>query len=246
MPFSYSITAHPKVRQTPCTETILRPQPEQTRKTRPRRIQSSEITQVTPAIASAHSRSSYSAHNRIPSKPAQLPHCRSSTKVDHPPRTTGQVRQDLTHTPLNTRHRLLGLAPLARHNTRSDMQPDNGRPSETSPNRSHTRPETHQNLIHPDKDHAPPERQRPRRHPHHSQNQTVHKNTRMRRSSRLLCDTVLAAGRTPSRSTQASKHQDRAKPRHLAERIILDEDHLVETIGIEPTTPCLQSRCSPS
>jgi hypothetical protein len=28
--------------------------------------------------------------------------------------------------------------------------------------------------------------------------------------------------------------------------MILVETGLVETIGIEPTTPCLQSRCSPS
>jgi hypothetical protein len=30
------------------------------------------------------------------------------------------------------------------------------------------------------------------------------------------------------------------------EGVIVNEQKLVETIGIEPMTPCLQSRCSPS
>jgi hypothetical protein len=66
----------------------------------------------------------------------------------------------------------------------------------------HSRPETHQNLIHTDKDHH----HGARRHPEHC--------------VQAMTSTELEYSAIP-----------------LAR---------METTGIEPVTPCLQSRCSPS
>ena len=100
------------------------------------------------------------------------------------------------------------------------------------------RPETHQNLIYTDKDHAPDSpvdsQQARQRHHRSSTEQPVETTCPATIPATpnlvLLRDTPSSrAGRHPITSTPSPK------PREL-----------VEVIGLEPTTPCLQSRCSPS
>jgi hypothetical protein len=90
------------------------------------------------------------------------------------------------------------------------------------------RPETHQNLIHPDKDlssgltrgpASPPASQF---HPEILRHRTI--NADRFRFSAIHSHNCTDHPTTPIRKT----------------RIV------VEVIGLEPTTPCLQSRCSPS
>ena len=75
------------------------------------------------------------------------------------------------------------------------------------------RPETHQNLIHPDKDHKP-------------------------------------SGQLPPPGRNKSRSRTTVQPAepvfHPSTAFRKPSHALVETIGFEPTTPCLQSRCSPS
>jgi hypothetical protein len=84
--------------------------------------------------------------------------------------------------------------------------------------------ETHQNLIHRDKD-----------HPGHN-----------RRSGRLLSETP------PASQFQRTKMPIAvASPRYACSELDPESrsphsPNMVEVIGLEPTTPCLQSRCSPS
>ena len=71
------------------------------------------------------------------------------------------------------------------------------------------RPETHQNLIHPDKDRCP----------------------------QLETPPASRSRRKPQMPIAV------ASPRYIPTLHITE---VVEVIGLEPTTPCLQSRCSPS
>ena len=87
----------------------------------------------------------------------------------------------------------------------------------------HTRPETHQNLIHPDKEQnnavaSRRDAQRPR-HALQTFIQDCHGGTETHTSLRYSLAVAPTGMETPTD---------------------------METIGIEPTTPCLQSRCSPS
>ena len=102
-------------------------------------------------------------------------------------------------TPLNACARSRGSPHLPCHHGRRTCRSDTA---------TTARPATHQNLIHPDKDHI--------RHP-----------TR---------DTLGAApaGAAPIRCFTVK----RPTPLQTA--------NTLEAIGLEPTTPCLQSRCSPS
>jgi hypothetical protein len=72
------------------------------------------------------------------------------------------------------------------------------------------RPETHQNLIHPDKDQC------------------------------LQPETPTASQFHSEPSMPVSFRFSAIPPNQL------DTTLMVEVIGLEPTTPCLQSRCSPS
>lgn len=116
------------------------------------------------------------------------------------------------------------------------------------------RPETHQNLIHSNKDQAPglvpgvnaPNhmfRTAPTASPHHPQNnlpkQLAPEQSRQHRTSCF-------SARPPMRSASpAGSHQP---PQHHPQTWETAQifRNLVEVIGLEPTTPCLQSRCSPS
>ena len=82
-----------------------------------------------------------------------------------------------------------------------------------------TRPETHQNLINPDKEHSMPPTRR---------------TTSASRQRRTDCFSVTTGQSKRLCPSMAGQVQGRA----------LASIHLVEVDGIEPTTPCLQSRCS--
>ena len=76
----------------------------------------------------------------------------------YPPRPRSRAgKTDKTFlTPLNTRSPTGGRRP-ERRLIRSDVQPDHGTPTQapitrSAPKRHHTRPQTHQNLIYPDKE----------------------------------------------------------------------------------------------
>jgi hypothetical protein len=84
------------------------------------------------------------------------------------------------------------------------------------------RPGTHQNLINTDKRTTVPDRTTI------DAALSLHA-TRQRRNSLLLCDTAPAIGTS-----------------YWPPAISRQNQPMVETIGFEPTTPCLQSRCSPS
>jgi hypothetical protein len=88
------------------------------------------------------------------------------------------------------------------------------------------RPETHQNLIHPDKDR--------RLDPRHQR----HRNSIPRSSGQNHPMPITFASPRYTLSTR----QTRRPCRHPILKIRI----VVEVIGLEPTTPCLQSRCSPS
>jgi hypothetical protein len=93
------------------------------------------------------------------------------------------------------------------------------------------RPETHQNLIHPDKDPDPTDPARrtaalARQNPGTTARRHAPKARRRRGADCALSSAIPADSDRPS----AISHRT---PR-------------LETIGFEPTTPCLQSRCSPS
>ena len=83
------------------------------------------------------------------------------------------------------------------------------------------RPETHQNLIHPDKEHTKPD---PRASLVSATPQRPH-----------------AMGSTPSTTKPIFSAVTNTHALNTS-----SFSYLVETIGFEPMTPCLQSRCSPS
>ena len=108
------------------------------------------------------------------------------------------------------------------------------------------RPETHQNLIHPDKEQCQPHKGQPA--PARQQPQPP-----IRAGGTLTCR-IRTSLRRLTRNTQ-SNHQDRQafvtlrgiEPfRLLRSRTAQARTGSMETTGFEPVTPCLQSRCSPS
>ena len=90
------------------------------------------------------------------------------------------------------------------------------------------RPETHQNLIHPDKDLS----------------------SGLTRGPASPSETPMASQFLPESLRGGTINADHFRfsaiqPDHRATPI-LKTRIVVEVIGLEPTTPCLQSRCSPS
>jgi hypothetical protein len=75
--------------------------------------------------------------------------------MHHPPSARAPPcmvhRRTRSHTPLNPRRRPVGR-PSREELSRSDIKPDNGTRSNPKIATDRTRPETHQNLIHPDKE----------------------------------------------------------------------------------------------
>ena len=116
----------------------------------------------------------------------------------------------------------------------------------------HARPETHQNLIHPDKEHLPPpetirwQHQRRRHRAFRRVPTGPSRITPQPAPNRLLlCDTYPNQQPAGSSTSQIiNRTADQSRPIRLVRPAL--STALVETIGIEPTTPCLQSRCSPS
>ena len=108
------------------------------------------------------------------------------------------------------------------------------------------RPETHQNLIHPDKDHTTrttahaasgsPSKQRPQP----PLSQVIRRAVRNRYFPLSIATQKECAelGPTPSGGFAARAC--------FAAAFAEGETRQMEAIGFEPTTPCLQSRCSPS
>ena len=96
------------------------------------------------------------------------------------------------------------------------------------------RPETHQNLIHPDKDHRASNRDATRHRTAHRRTDAILDMTSTRTDQ---CRSAIGF----SRDTPASEQI------HCASRATsAHANRGMEVIGLEPTTPCLQSRCSPS
>ena len=95
-----------------------------------------------------------------------------------------------------------------------------------------SRPETHQNLIHIYKDLPPDRHHRTRSGDHPRANAP---NLETPPASQLQTETI---------NTDCFRFS--AIPTRTTPTPILDLRTVVEVIGLEPTTPCLQSRCSPS
>ena len=105
---------------------------------------------------------------------------------------------------------------LAQHTTVASEHHCHRRDAETSGQTLRwQRPETHQNLIHPDKERRPIWGHLR----HRSSILGFQRQNHQCRSLSLLRDTIRSSPEPPK---------------------------VVEVIGLEPTTPCLQSRCSPS
>ena len=129
-------------------------------------------------------------------------------------------------------------------NSRSDNSVERRDPQPVQrPISSHTRPETHQNLIHSIKEQRHPTGQHigMTRHPGrfaqaHDQPNSEH--------SAIQTDVALKlASQRQQRPSFTSK---RLRGARAWDFIVCKQTIVVETIGIEPMTPCLQSRCSPS
>jgi hypothetical protein len=137
-----------------------------------------------------------------------------------------------SHTPLNASAMVAGQPPHESHPVRLATT---------------ARPETHQNLIHPDKEPASPNRETPRnpkpgapkRRPRpdpgndHAGPPPQGARTPHHRNS-------IFSATTPDRNLNTNGDQQACL------RGDQQAGSVVEVIGFEPTTPCLQSRCSPS
>ena len=131
-------------------------------------------------------------------------------KANPDPPCTGTIHTDGTahDEPLSTSHASERSCPvawtrlLAKHAIRSDIA-------------TTARPETHQNLIHPDKEQRP---------------------VQVERARKRRRDPAQPGGKTASISLNPRDDPPSATTSR----------EMVEVIGFEPTTPCLQSRCSPN
>ena len=132
--------------------------------------------------------------------------CHQQARTQHNTRDHAGSSPTPSQTPLNVSTRSQAATQVPPRTCRSD-------------NTTKARPATHQNLIHPDKDHnATRPNHRPGRRP-------------------LTTAPPLCARDRGTAETWISLRQDPARTPH---------PNMVEAIGFEPTTPCLQSRCSPS
>ena len=169
-------------------------------------------------------------------------------------------------TSLNPRRRPLGRRSPARmvriraknNNSRSDKSAerrDLDQSRRTDSDR--TRPETHQNLIHSNKEQRHPTGQHPQvkpkgmRHDHTTQDalprHMIKPNSNIRDTdqSQPACPS-LPTRRVGQRLSSFARANDCRRDRTVGHTPFAAQTAVVETIGIEPMTPCLQSRCSPS
>jgi hypothetical protein len=156
--------------------------------------------------------------------------------------------------PLNPRRPTVGApshSTRANSNSRSDNSAEQRDPqSVRRPISSHTRPETHQNLIHSNKE-------------QHDRSTGAADQTAQSHTRDALPRHMIKPNSNIRDTDQSQPAAQPLPPRWPTALIVCEQTiaavrglggftrllckrGVVETIGIEPMTPCLQSRCSPS
>ena len=195
----------------------------------------------------------FSAHNRI------FP--------DHPPTDRLRDRRRIHPTksftaPLNPRRPTVGAPPSQNNSPGQTSRPNSGTSRSVQRQTSrHTRPETHQNLIHIYKEQTRPPNSRPLQSARsHTQDALPEPmitpnsgHSAIQNQCQQCVDLPSLTGGPPAgrpafivcKQTIAAAADDAGSTAACSPRLRL-QTRVVETTGIEPVTPCLQSRCSPS